>query len=184
MDEQKIQCIRKERKALSEKILKLKQEICELENSIPYKSYNIKSEYTQTEYVIASICFGLCAVLGFIVGGLIGQMGNNVLLGLLLSLPFVAIPATGSIYSLVKAVKVNKVKDKKINNDSLLKHELNLKEEELEKLEVYDHNLYVQLTQELSKSDCGTLNNYEKNKLTTTDNKSWTFDEYEDIKDI
>ena len=183
MDEQKIQSIRKERKELSEKILKLKQDICELENSIPYKSYNIKSEYTQTEYVFASICFGLCAVLVEFIGGLIGHMGNNVLLGLMLFLPFAAVPATGAVYSLVKAVKSKQGKNKKINNDIQLRRELNLKEEELEKLEAYDHDLYTQLIQELSKLEDITVKNFNKYKL-TTDNSSWVVDEYEDIKEV
>ncbi len=126
---------------------------------------------------------GLCAILGGVVGGLIGQMGNNILLGLLLALPFSSIPAFGAVYGFVKAVKLNKFKDKKVNVNPQLENELNLKYEELEKLEGYDHDLYTQLTQELSKSDGGTLKNYNKYKL-TTDNSSWTIDEYEDIKEV
>ena len=133
MDEQKIQSIRKERKVLSEKILKLKQNICELQNSISYNNHNVKSEYTRKEYFIASMFFGLSSALVEFIGGLIGHMGNNVLLGLMLFLPFAAVPATGAVYSLVKAVKSKQGKNKKINNDIQLRHELNLKEEELKK---------------------------------------------------
>lgn len=183
-NKQKIQEIRTERAENNKRILKLKQEICELENLSPdYKYNHIEPEENRNKYFACSFVMGLGAILGEVIGGLIGQMGNNVLLGLLLVLPFTAIPAFGAVYGFVKAIKLNKVKDKKVKDNSQLENELNLKYEELEKLEAYDHNLYTQLTQELSKSDGGTLKNYNKYKL-TTDNSSWTIDEYEDIKEV
>lgn len=183
-DKQKIQEIRAKRTENNKRILKLKQEICEFENlNFEHNVNDLGTKETRKKYLSCSIAMGLCAVLGEFAGGIVGHMGNNILLGLLLALPFSAIPAFGAVYGFVKAIKLNKFKYKKTKVNPQLENELNLKYEELEKLEAYDHDLYTQLTQELSKSDGGTLKNYNKYKL-TTDYSSYTIDEYEDIKEV
>ncbi len=107
---------------------------------------------TRNKYFAYSFTMGLCAILGEIAGGLIGHMGNNILLGVLLALYFTAIPAFGAVYGFVKATKLKKFKNKKDNVNLQLENELNIKYEELEKLEHLEHELYTQLCTELSKT--------------------------------
>jgi len=167
-NKQKIHEIRTERAENSKRILKLKQEICELENLNPNYTQNINNiepEGNRNKYFACSLVMGLQFILGEVVGGLIGQMGNNVLLGLLLALPITSIPAFGSVYSFIKAIKFNKFKDRKVKDNPQLENEINLKYEELERLEQLDHELYIQLCTELSKTSTGFIEKSSKHQI-------------------
>ena len=162
-----IQEIRIKRAENNKRILKLKQEICELENLNSNYTHNINNmePENRNKYFVCSFVMGLGFILGEVVGGLIGQMGNNILLGLLLALPFTSISAFGSVYGLIKAIKLNKFKDKKVNDNLQLENQLNLKYEELERLEQLDHELYTQLCTELSKTSTGFIERSSKHKI-------------------
>lgn len=162
-----IQEIRTKRAENNKQILKLKKEICELENLNPNYTNsinNLEPEENRSKYFAYSFVMGISFILTEFIGGLIGQMGNNILLGLLLVLPFSAIPAFGSIYGFIKAIKFNKFKNKKVEFDPQLQNKLNLKCEELEKLEQLDHELYTQLCTELSKISTGFIGRSSKYK--------------------
>ncbi len=167
-NKQKIHEIRTERAENSKRILKLKQEICELENlscNYKYNMNDLEPEENRNKYFACSLVMGLGFILGEVMGGLFGLAGNNVLLGLLGVLPFTSISAFGSAYSFIKAIKFNKFKNKKVKDNPHLENEINLKYDELERLEQLDHELYTQLCTELSKTSTGFIEKSSKHQI-------------------